>query len=268
MGVDSFFYHKFVFVPWSIVSYNILSGSSRGPDIFGTEPWHFYIRNLLLNFNVWFILALCAGPMLAIMLAWPYLTRQQYVLQPPYWRSMVFVTPFYMWLAIFSAQAHKEERFMYPAYPLLCFNAAVALHLILYHLGQPRPTSISGQIPVKIKLFFAVGGVLLAVIAGVLRTAATVSAYRAPLEVYEPLQTRTYANMEGSVCLGKEWYRYPSSYFLPRNMRANFIKSDFDGLLPGQFSEAWAGLGLHPTWLVPSGMNDQNIEDLEKYVCA
>lgn len=268
MGVDSFFYHKLVFVPWRIVFYNIFSGSSRGPEIFGTEPWHFYIRNLLLNFNVWFVLAMCSGLMLAIMLAWPYLTRQQYSLQLPYWRSLVFVTPFYMWLAIFSAQAHKEERFIYPAYPLLCFNAAITMHIILYYLGQSKPTSIFCKIPPKIKLVFIVGGVLLAVTAGVLRTAATVSAYSAPLEVYEPLQDWKYANMEGSVCLGKEWYRFPSSYFLPKNMRARFIKSAFDGLLPGQFSETLTGYGLRPTWLVPSGMNDRNMEDPEKLVCS
>lgn len=38
--------------------------------------------------------------------------------------------PFYIWLGILSLQAHKEERFMFPAYPMLCFNAAVALYLV------------------------------------------------------------------------------------------------------------------------------------------
>ena len=38
--------------------------------------------------------------------------------------------PLYVWLGILTLQAHKEERFMFPAYPLLCFNAAVALYLI------------------------------------------------------------------------------------------------------------------------------------------
>ncbi len=40
------------------------------------------------------------------------------------------LTSFYLWLATLSAQAHKEERFFFPAYPLLCFNAAVALYLV------------------------------------------------------------------------------------------------------------------------------------------
>jgi alpha-1,2-mannosyltransferase len=37
--------------------------------------------------------------------------------------------PVYLWLAILTLQAHKEERFVFPAYPLICFNAAVTLYL-------------------------------------------------------------------------------------------------------------------------------------------
>jgi alpha-1,2-mannosyltransferase len=50
-------------------------------------------------------------------------------------------------------------------------------------------------------------------------------------------------------------------------MRAKFIKSEFDGLLPGEFFEPSEGFGLRPgTWLIPAGMNDENIEDMGKYV--
>lgn len=242
------------------MSYNVFSGSSRGPDIFGTEPWHFYIRNLLLNFNLWFLLAMCSGPLLVLQLI-PHggiASRASIV------KSVGLITPFYLWLAIFSAQAHKEERFMYPAYPFLCFNAAFALHNLLYYFG--RPNSITRMIPAKLRLFITFCSVLLITVVGVLRTLGTVSAYGAPLEIYSPLQDQPYADMEGNVCLGKEWYRFPSSYFLPRKMRAKFIKSAFDGLLPGQFSEAKTTLGLPPTWLIPPGMNDQNIEDPGKHV--
>ena len=262
MAVDLFFYHKILFVPWRIVSYNVLSGSSRGPSIFGTEPWHFYIRNLLLNFNAWFLLAIFSGPLLLLQVAlgWQNPTRDHWL------RNLGFITPFYLWLAIFSAQAHKEERFMYPAYPFLCFNAAFALHFLVFHLG--RPNGIIKKLSANLRLFAVLTSMLFIAAGGLLRTAGTVSAYEAPLEIYSPLQSIPYAQMEGNVCLGKEWYRFPSSYFLGENMRAKFIKSAFDGLLPGQFSEASTGFGLFPTWLIPSGMNDQNIEDPGKYVCS
>lgn len=263
VAIDTFFYHKVTVVPWNIIFYNVFGGSSRGPGIFGTEPWDFYIRNLCLNFNIWFILALCAGPVLGIQFL---LQGRSTTKQSPI-RSMVFATPFYLWLAIFSAQPHKEERFMYPAYPFLALNAALALHTALAYIGSSEPTKLVGRIPAKVKLYFVSFFVIGAIDLGVARTYGMYTAYHAPLQVYAPLQDIKFANAEANVCLGKDWYRFPSSYFLPKGMRAKFIKSAFDGLLPGQFNEAKIGFGFFPgTWLIPPGMNDQNIEDPGKHV--
>jgi len=243
--------------------YNVFSGASRGPDIFGTEPWHFYIRNLFLNFNAWFLLAMSAGPLLGVQ----YLLRGRAITKQTPVRSMVFVAPFYLWLLIFSTQAHKEERFMYPVYPLLALNAAIALHSLLAYFGTSDPKTVIGKIPAAIKLAVVCSFIALAIITGALRTIGLLTAYRAPLKIYEPLARPEYAQSEATVCLGKEWYRFPSSYFLPQGMRVRFIKSEFDGLLPGQYNEAAIGFGLFPgTWLVPPGMNDENMEDPGKYV--
>ena len=244
------------------MSYNVFSGSSRGPDIFGTEPWHFYIRNLLLNFNIWFLLALCAGPLILLQLLFRRPSSNKLSLA----RTLVFATPLYLWLAIFSMQAHKEERFMYPAYPFLCLNAAVTLHIALYYLGHSKHSLLVGYVPDRIKVIAVTALVLVTIILGLLRTIGTVTAYEAPLQLYNILKSPEYENMGGSVCLGKEWYRFPSSYFLSSKMRARFIKSDFSGLLPGQFSESKGSFGLPATWHMPSGMNNQNVEDFGKYV--
>ena len=158
-----------MFVPWRIVSYNILSGSSRGPDIFGTEPWHFYIRNLLLNFNACLVLAICAGPVLGL----------QFLLSPrsstrlTTLRSMMISTTFYMWLGIFSAQAHKEERFMYPAYPFVCLNAAITMHAVLNYVGHSSPKSTIAKIPANVKLALVGACALAITTAGIVRTVGT-----------------------------------------------------------------------------------------------
>ena len=39
------------------------------------------------------------------------------------------LSPFYLWFAIFTAQPHKEERFLFVVYPLICFNAVVTLFM-------------------------------------------------------------------------------------------------------------------------------------------
>src|SRR5438105_4624735 len=38
--------------------------------------------------------------------------------------------PFYLWLFTFIIQPHKEERFLFVVYPLICLNSAVAMFLI------------------------------------------------------------------------------------------------------------------------------------------
>ena len=58
--LDSSFYGRIVAAPFNIIAYNMLT--SHGPDLYGTEPWHFYILNGILNFNVVFLLSLVAWP--------------------------------------------------------------------------------------------------------------------------------------------------------------------------------------------------------------
>ncbi len=275
IGVNTFFYKKVEFVAWNIVKYNVFA-STGGPDLYGTEPWPFYFKNLALNFNIWFVLALLALP---LFLAQKLLgTSRQGLLSGM--RAVVFMAPFYLWLAIFTLQPHKEERFMYPAYPFLALNAAMALHIVLEGLGSTAPGSLMGLVPAKAKL-----ASVLAVFAGcfalsTLRIYGVISAYGAPLAVYTPLGSQVvHYNVaagvdDGSivgrrgdfVCLGKEWYRFPSSFFLPRDMHVKFVRSAFRGLLPGEFSEARTGFGLWSgTWLPTAGMNDRNEEDMGTY---
>jgi alpha-1,2-mannosyltransferase len=250
-------------VPWNIVAYNVFGGSGKGPNIYGTEPWHFYIRNLTLNFNIWFFLAVVSIPLLMFQ----HFIRRQAATRQSFLRNMTFLSPFYLWLGIFTLQPHKEERFMYPAYPLLALNAAISLHIILTYLGSNNPAELVSRIPARLKFAGALVVVIAAVDLGLLRTAGMISAYSAPLKVYDPLKQPGVAQPGDTVCLGKEWYRFPSSYFLPNGMKAKFVKSAFSGLLPGEFSEAKVGFGFFPgAWLEPAGMNDENIEDPTKYV--
>ena len=58
-----------------------------------------------------------------------------------------------------------------------------------------------------------------------------------------------------TLCIGKEWHRYPSSFYLPQNVTAHWVQSEFRGQLPGKFDDWPAGLsGFH------HGFNDDNKE--------
>ncbi|RKF55300.1 Alpha-1,2-mannosyltransferase alg9 [Golovinomyces cichoracearum] len=257
--VSGIFYRRLAIVPLNIVLYNVISGP--GPNIYGTEPWHFYFRNLLLNFNIWFVLAIISLPLHLFPKLRPY------VKQPKKGdiRSITLLSPFYLWLLIFSLQPHKEERFMYPLFPFLALNAAMSLHLLLAAFGNINPRSYIGKIPGLMKFFIVVSFFIAFIGAGLARVYGVYSAYSAPLHIYEPLLIE--GSKDDFVCFGKDWYRFPSSYHLPRNIHAKFIKSEFRGLIPGEFSEAARKYDIRSgTWLMPSNMNDQNLEDLGKYI--
>ncbi|OCT46946.1 Alpha-1,2-mannosyltransferase alg9 [Cladophialophora carrionii] len=262
VSIDTFFYHKVIVVPWRIVAYNIFGGRDRGPDIFGTEPWHYYIRNLLLNFNIWFVLAAISAPLYLFQAT----NLRQHTTKQSILRTLTFLSPFYLWLGIFTLQPHKEERFMFPAYPFLALNAALAFHSLLAWIGS-TDSIIFGSIPPKAKLAVILPIVLLSINVGLLRIVGTVTAYRAPLQIYDALGTLNTTHPADTVCFGKDWYRFPSSHFLPNGVHAKFVKSEFDGLLPGEYHEGKTGFGFFAgTWLVPPGMNDRNEEDPGKYI--
>lgn len=74
------------------------------------------------------------------------------------------------------------------------------------------------------------------------------------------------------LCLGKEWYRFPGHYLVPNGVKVDFVKSEFNGLLPAQFEESRAKLSFSGWWdrpgsrLTPTGLNDLNKEASEFYV--
>ena len=64
VAIDYHYYGRILCTPLNIVLYNVFGG--RGPELYGTEPWSYYLLNGALNFNVLFPVAL-AAPLLALV---------------------------------------------------------------------------------------------------------------------------------------------------------------------------------------------------------
>lgn len=238
--VDSFFYKTKLFVPMNIVLYNVFTAEGEGPEIFGTEPFSYYVKNLLLNFN--FVLpAAVGGSVLALI---GKLDTSE----------LVTVTlPLLLWSTIFGLQAHKEERFVYPVYPLINILASsffVALNRLITSSSLRKAfTLLAGSVIITVSF---------------LRTARLVEGYSAPLfasQVFSHVETGPGIK---NVCVGEEWYHFPTSLFLPDDFRLRFIKSGFDGLLPGDFPEG--GTLQEATAAIPYGMNSKNLFSADKLV--
>jgi alpha-1,2-mannosyltransferase len=110
--IEHSFYGRWTFPSLNAVLYN-MAGRAGGPDLFGTEPWYYYLLNLGLNFSVLLPVALLNGPLVLLQS----FTKEKILL----WANM------FLSLMIFSMQNHKEERFLFALYPLICLNASMFL---------------------------------------------------------------------------------------------------------------------------------------------
>ncbi|KAJ3750781.1 glycosyltransferase family 22 protein [Lentinula detonsa] len=314
VGIDSLAYGNLAVVPFNIVKYNLLS-SDRGPDLYGTSPWNFYLLNLLLNFNVILPFALLSLPALAIT----YMVDKNRLGQfkgsleesSPFTVLALRLSPFYLWLGILTAQPHKEERFMYPAYTMLCFNAAVTLYLIRGWMETAFVSITKSPYRAsRTSIFstFTLSVLTTTTVLSASRIAANWKYYHAPLSVanhFEATELPHLLNVTGllpvpltstrrrskkdeqpridltpikdfnlTLCYGKEWYRFPGHYLVPDGIRVEFIKSEFEGLLPGHFPEfngtnnvdAMSWWPRPQTRIVTQDQNDLNKEEPSHYV--
>lgn len=262
VAVDSFFYGKLVIAPLNILLYNVFT--PHGPDLYGTEPWHFYFLNGFLNFNLVFALALFALPLTALMETLLHRFNVQN-LGRPYWLTL---SPMYLWMLVFFTRPHKEERFLFPIYPLICLSGAVALsslqkcyHFLFQRYRLEHYTVSSNWLALSAVVVFAV--------LSLSRSVALFRGYHAPLDLYpefyriakDPTLHSVPEGRPVSICVGKEWYRFPSSFLIPRNWQLHFIQSEFKGQLPQPYSS-----GPLATQIIPANMNDQNLEEPSRYV--
>lgn len=252
--IDSTFYKKLLLVPLNIVTYNVFGGEGEGPEIFGVEPFIYYVHNLLLNFNATLLLA-CAGCFLSFGLR----SKQ---------RIKVLVTctfPLAIWLSVFASQEHKEERFLYPIYPLIVLSASVFLSWFLStSTSMIKSLTSSDKLTILYKRFFVATFAAVIALVSILRIMNLVENYSAPLTVFSQVAQLPPQTTITNVCVGREWYHFPASFFLPDNYRLRFVKSGFDGLLPGDFKESSSI--LESTSNIPDDMNNKNIFSAEKVI--
>jgi len=218
--------------------------------------------NGLLNFNFVFIAALLVLPIqgLAKLLLQGEPRGPSIFL--PDWLSQA---PLHLWLLVFWLQPHKEERFLFPIYPLICLAGAMVIDSCqkLFYFAFVR---------VKSQHFLAhtrwLGVLVIAVtsIISLSRMAALYQGYHGVTDTWMAVN-QLEENVQGqtTVCMGKEWHRFPSSFFLPnQNFRIAFLKSEFRGQLPKYYPKA--SDGLLPTQVVSPDFNDLNLEEESRYI--
>lgn len=234
--LDSSYYGKLVLAPINIIIYNVFT--SHGPNLYGTEPFSFYFINGFLNFNIVWLLALLTPIAIIIShFAVPAKSKQT-TLSLPYYLSLA---PFYLWLIVMMIQPHKEERFLFPVYPMISLAGAITVDCaqkIFYRIKTLIIKSTTVTHYLNHTTFITVIVVLVSLIFNVSRIIAQYRNYHAPMDLFMELNQEENINMKDvNVCIGKDWYRYPSSFFLPSTKYSiRFLKSEFKGILPAYYS--------------------------------
>ncbi|XP_024957789.2 dol-P-Man:Man(6)GlcNAc(2)-PP-Dol alpha-1,2-mannosyltransferase isoform X2 [Citrus sinensis] len=236
--VDYQYYRRWASSVLNLVVYNVVGGGES--HLYGIEGPLYYLRNAFNNFNFGFVLALLFVGILPI-------ARKKYA--PG---LVVVVSPVYIWLLFMSMQPHKEERFLYPIYPLICVAASAVI--------ESFPDIFRDKMVNFNRFYLQTAKVLRPFVLGLIlcashsRTFSLVNGYAAPIEVYKILQHHDDAGPGSVVCVGSEWHRYPSSFFIPNYVgEVRWLDDGFRGLLPLPFNSTLGG-----TSAAPSYFNNEN----------
>ena len=157
------------------------------------------------------------------------------------------------------AQPHKEERFLYPVYSLITLLAAILLSKLTIGLKNFALKPIYRV--------FQLGFILSIVVVSSLRILNLVENYGAPLQTFN-----TVAQLEDlgqslqspiNVCMGKEWYHFPASFFYR-------IPIDYDLLtvaLMAYYLEIFELTNvIDSTTFIPKNMNNKNQFEKDKVI--
>ncbi|KAL5731184.1 dextrin dextranase [Ranunculus cassubicifolius] len=244
---DHYYYQKWTSSVLNLLVYNVVGGGES--HLYGTEGPLYYLRNGFNNFNVSFVLAfLFVGTLLV--------ARKKYTPD-----LLIIVSPIYIWTIFMSLQPHKEERFLYPIYPLICVSAAAVIEIfpdLFRDKYNPHDNSLIVWIAKNLRP--AVLGLILCASHG--RTFSIINGYNAPLEIYKHFDYHDDVGTGSVLCVGSEWHRFPSSFFIPDYIsEVRWIDDGFKGLLPLPFNSTLGG-----TASAPSYFNNKNVASDKQYL--
>lgn len=192
--LDYALYRRWTISWLNALLYNLFGGSAR----FGSESSVYYLKNLALNFNLGLPLFLISG-----------LLKRGGLGKVLRAASMIALLN----MLLFSVPRHKEERFLYPIYPLIVLTMA-------HSLASVKSRQLSRA------------SMTIILCLGISRSLAVMKNYQAP----QVLFTNIPSTLTGTICLAESWHRFPSHFFLQNDAQRMAFIGSFEGILPKYFS--------------------------------
>mmetsp|Transcript_2333 Transcript_2333/g.3677 ORF Transcript_2333/g.3677 Transcript_2333/m.3677 type:complete len:612 (-) Transcript_2333:129-1964(-) len=290
LKIDQKYYDKWTSPTLNILLYNAIGGS--GDELYGVEPASYYMKNLLLNTGMSWLLTIVSPLVGGVSFC---LSRNSERKNNVKAEGLVgransgiiamLLVQLTLWLGVLFYRPHKEERFLYPIYPLLAFLAAFTLRLALKLMADffvrlnlafvgHGPTypgmEISSASLITAKRAMIVLVTIVSMCLFSARVTSTYTNYRGYMQLWEkagtyirhrtPICDAPEADFV-SVCTGSEWYQFPSHFHLPECARLQFIDDGFTGILPQHFAP------VNGTFIEPlQPFNDKNREETSRYM--
>lgn len=272
--VDLYYFGHIVLAPMNIIMYNIFSVStlSKGSlsQLYGTEPVLYYLKNYLLNHNISF----CAAVIVAFLSSVAFICSLLFSLNTKFLCSrseklscfpqLCFLSSstLLLWNAVFFLQPHKEERFLFPCYPLIAFAST------LFLFGLVKLLRYFTKWSSFFSVFFVTVFFLIFFSLSFSRIVHLIRWYRAPIYLVKHLPTPNIGH-KFHLCLGRDWHHFPSRFMLPGGAElwdVQFLQSNFSGQLPGQFKPISSSTSVaDSTRLDGSHFNSLNAEEYDRY---
>jgi alpha-1,2-mannosyltransferase len=257
--IDSWYYGKMIWPTLQMILYNALGTSGGGAHLYGVEPFSYYFKNLFLNFN--FIGVIFLGSFCTMAKSqWLYVN-----------------CPFLLHFLLYQSMPHKEERFLFVVYPAIAVGASMVLTRFCWATTMTNSNNNEADNETRIKLFHWKRVVLFIILSGfaILSMSRNIALARlkAPLWIlrhgidfhqhHRPLSiSNKEMKLQEKICYGREWYRFPSSFYLGNDMEIAYVESKFSGILPQPFTSKFDNGFAR----IPPHMNDQNRKESSHFV--
>lgn len=236
MVIDHVHYGEWVSATWNIFEYNARNSND---ELYGVEPVSYYIKNIVLNLNYTAILGFFALPLYLVSGG-----RSSTVLS--------ILASLWPWVVITFPRPHKEERFLYPIYPVLIYGSVLVVDRLVCSLATSTDVLKGATKSKTVRFLLLLLLFVPSIMVSMSRFTGISRYYSAPLQIYSQIPENS------TVCACGEWYRFPGSFY------ANllFLPSSFRGQLPQPFS-------LHGSRTesmdVLQPFNDKNKHQSERY---
>lgn len=238
--VDSFYYGKVV-GPW----YEHYLSVDELLEMHGkaSRVIHFYLLNIGTNWNIAVIVAcLSVIPVLIHAVRGPKKESPRLWLDKTRTHVLLLVLMYFTVLYVLvSALLNLDVSMMASIYPFVALFAALACDEFLQLMSRKK---LSYGVVCSVLFSYAL-------LSG-MRITSLIEGYGAHIEIYNSFNKELFAhqvfdgfNNPIRLCTGKEWHRFPSSFFIPdeafdgsaqtRPIEMSFTQSNYHGLSPSKF---------------------------------